>query len=152
MTALRISFDLPEHGWLGISFAHGDHAYEDSFSHIYPSLTDLCHAACDVACGYPARRVAFLLEPAELELSLPSVSAPSLTVTRFHGRLRAPSDPGRRVFDSVIAPHDAVLACWRALRRLQTSLTTEDFTSRWREPFPEAPMRSLAQAVATLEK
>ena len=148
---LRLSFDLPEHGWLGITFSHGDLVYSDSFSHIYPSLQGLCDAACDVVNGYPARPVFFFLEPAELELRFEQRGSQiALALTLFRNRLRPPTALGTPVFEALVEPPTAVLACWRALRQLQSSLPAEEFEARWREPFPEGSMLSLTTAVSRL--
>ena len=62
---LEVAFTEPADGWIALRLASPGQAYEDSFSHIYPTLDQLCGALCDAASGVAPRHVTFLLEPQE---------------------------------------------------------------------------------------
>jgi hypothetical protein len=145
---LHVEFDEPSDGWLAITLRGNGREFSETFSHIYPTLRDLCGALCDVLAGHDARRVAFLLEPRELELCL----APAgngrcrLSLSSFADRRRS-SGLGAVAFEFEGDAAEIVLPFWRALRRLQTTLTEAEFEARWRDPFPNPEMASLTELV-----
>lgn len=144
MTKLTVAFDKPSHGWLGLELRSDAEAVSETFSHIYPTLPDLCDALSDVLCGRPSRRVVFLLEPAEVELSaMPLADGRcNLRLCRFTDSRRTSPDSDT-VFELEGETAEIVLAFWRALRRLQTSLSESDFEKRWGERFPKLEMAAL---------
>ena len=80
MRKLIVAFDEPSDGWLRIELGYEGHLLAEPFSHIYPTLPDLCSALCDLVAGRVARPVVFLVEPAQLEMSMrPSDSAMART-------------------------------------------------------------------------
>lgn len=145
---LHVAFDEPSAGWLAIEVRTADQHVHDTFSHIYPTLPDLCAALCDALGGIPSRPVTFLLEPAELELTIvpegPAVSV--LRIRMYPDRSRTLTPAPTLEFRG--AATAIVLAFWRALRRLQTCLPASQFSERFREPFPELEMASLTRLVA----
>jgi hypothetical protein len=144
---LEVSFEPPSSGWLTIRLSTPQATLVQSFSHIYPTLEQLCAALCEVGTGVPARSVALLLEPAELEIRIePTSTGESMLAIRlFEGRGR------HAVVDSVFTyiglTRDLVTRFWRALRRLQASLTAEEFAAAWHAPFPEREMAGLTKLV-----
>jgi len=150
---LEVAFSQPASGWIGLRVTAPGVLYEDTFSHIYPTLEQLCGALCDATAGVQSRRVAFPLEPAELELRFSPVDGEGarLTADVYPDHRRYPEARSSRAFE--LSAHRAalVLPFWRALRRLQTCLPAADFEREWREPFPEGAMASLSSMVkATL--
>lgn len=144
-----ITFTEPESGWIGLRLSGPDAVFEDSFSHIYPTLEQLCGGLCDVAAGASARRVTFLLEPAELELGIAFIDGgdAKLTVDLYLDRRRCPGARSTRVFE-VRGPRPAiVMPIWRVLRKLETCLPAPDFERAWREPFPQRAMASLTRII-----
>ena len=146
---LEVTFSAPKSGWIGLRVSAPGVLYEDSFSHIYPTLEQLCGALCDVAGGVQARRVTFLLEPEELELSFSPVHAEEtgLTANLYPDHRRHSGTRATQVFELRAPPTDLVLTFWRALRRLQTCLPASDFEREWREPFPEGAMDLLTSII-----
>jgi hypothetical protein len=145
---LHVAFDEPSAGWLAIEVRAGDQRVHENFSYIYPTLPNLCAALCDVLGGGPSRRVTFLLEPDELELTI----APE-GQTEMIWRVRTLRDPYRTLTPAPSlelrgAAASIVLPFWRALRRLQTRSTPTTFIERFREPFPELEMAALTRLVA----
>jgi hypothetical protein len=147
--SLEISFAPPSSGWITIGLSTPETTFVQSFSHIYPSLEQLCAALCEVGTGLPARSVTLLLEPTELDLRIDPTSKDEvlLTLRLFKGRGRsAVEDP---VFTYVGPARDLVARFWRALRRLQTSLPAEKFMAEWHTPFPELEMTALTTLVTS---
>lgn len=146
---LRVEFNDPSDGWLTITLQGNGRKFSETFSHIYPTLRDLCGALSDMWVGHDSRRVAFLLEPKELELSL--ASSPDgrcgLSLSAFADRRRT-AGTGALVFRFEGDVAQIVLPFWRALRRLQTTLTESEFEERWRDRFPSFEMASLTELVA----
>jgi hypothetical protein len=146
---LEITFTQPESGWIGLRLSGPDATFEGSFSHIYPTLEQLCGGLCDVAAGASARRVTFLLEPAELELRISFIGGDDaeLTVDLYSDGRRYPGARSSRVFE-FCGPRSAILLpIWRALRNLETCLPASDFERAWREPFPQMAMASLTRII-----
>jgi hypothetical protein len=152
MSRLKVEFDQPEHGWLKVELRSAQIELSDTFSHIYPTLPNLCEALCAVAEGKGSRPVVFLLEPQELELSFTSQENQTCIVNAvlFPDR-RRDLENGEVVFAHSGSSREVVLAFWRALRQLQTCLPEHEFTVRWREPFPAKEMAALTVAVATIK-
>lgn len=146
---LEVAFNEPSNGWLGVEIRAGGQHIRESFSHIYPTLTDLCSALCDALSGIPSRRVVFLLEPAELELTIEPESPTSscLSVRAFPSRLRTARPPA--IFEHFGMTSAIVVTFWRALRRLQTCIPGAQFSERFRQPFPELEMASLTRLIST---
>lgn len=144
---LDVAFDEPSEGWLAVEIRTGDQSVHEKFSHLYSTLPNLCSALCDALRGRPSRRVTFLLEPAELELSIvregPTVSVLNLRMFRDRSRTLTPAP----ILEFHGATAEIVLAFWRALRRLQTCLSASQFHERFHEPFPELEMDSLTRLV-----
>jgi hypothetical protein len=142
---LEVSFDLPSDGWVGLDLRVGDQHLFESVSHIYPGLRDLCAGLCDVLNDAPSRPIVLYLEPAELELLISPESSDlwRLTASIFPDRRR--SSPTSPTISAALPAATIVLAFWRALRRLQTSLSPEEFAARFREPFPSLEMASLTE-------
>jgi hypothetical protein len=152
MSQLKVAFDQPEHGWLKLELRSEQVALSDTFSHIYPTLPNLCDALCDVVERREARPVVFLLEPQELELRFVSQGNQTCLVNavRFPDR-RRDSENGEIVFAHSGPTPEVVLSFWRALRQLQTALAEHEFTTQWREPFPARELAALTAAVATIK-
>ena len=125
----------------------------DTFSHIYPTLPNLCDALCALAEGRGPRAVVFLLEPQELELRFKFQENQNCIVNavRFPDHRRDIENGGEVVFEYSGPAHEVVLSFWRALRQLQTRLPEHEFTTRWREPFPANEMAALRAMVERME-
>ena len=152
MSQLKVEFDQPEHGWLKLELRSEEVLLSDTFSHIYPTLPNLCDALCALASGSYSRPVVFLLEPQELELSFTSHEDQKciVNVVRFADRGR--DSRNREVAFAYSGPsREVVLSFWRALRQLQTCLTEDDFTTSWGEPFPAHEMAALTAAVERIK-
>ena len=145
----QVTFTQPESGWIGLRLSGPDPVFEDSFSHIYPTLEQLCGGLCDVAAGASARRVTFLLEPAELELGISLIDGGDarLTVDLYSDRRRYPGAQTSRVFEFSGPRSAIVLPFWRALHKLEASLSASDFERAWRKPFPQMAMASLTRII-----
>ena len=147
----KVAFTEPNAGWIGLRVTGERVLFDDSFSHIYPTLEQLCGALCDVIAGVQARRVTFLLEPAELELviSPTHVGTAHLTADLYSDHRRFPGARSTRLFEFRAPPSAIAVPFWRALRRLQTYQPLSDFEREWHEPFPVRAMASLTSAMET---
>jgi hypothetical protein len=125
----------------------GDRVFGENFSHIFPSLEDLCFALWEAGRGLPTRPANLLLEPSELELRIDPVGGgmSEVAIRVFPGSARAQ----RRapVFACIRPTREVVMVFWRALRRLQTSAPRATFEREWRGPFPELGMAALTALV-----
>jgi len=147
MRKLIVAFDEPSDGWLRIELGYEGHLLAEPFSHIYPTLGELCGALCDLVAGHGGRRVVFLLEPAELVLAMTPLDGRTARIGVRLFKDRSRTSDGDLVFEFVGERHEIVLAFWRALRRLQTDLSDSDFEERWRAPFPKLEMASLTECL-----
>jgi hypothetical protein len=150
--SFKVEFDAPLHGWIELSLSSAEMEYKETFSHIYPSLQSLCCSLCDVATGARARPVVLLLGAAELELTFSPIEEDflELQLLCYADHLRPPTErrEPRTEFHARASRSEIVLAFWRALRRLETSVSPEEWLARWREPFPAREMISLTGLVA----
>ena len=147
---LKVEFDDPSHGWLMLTLEINGHQYRVVFSHIYPTLERLCDLLSDTWSGRDCRRLAtFLEEPAEVDATVRPMPEGRCRVSfvRFPDHRRT-LEPGEPLVEFDGTPKEVVLPFWRALRRLQAALPPEQFTARWREPFPESAMAALTALVS----
>lgn len=144
---LEVTFDAPHAGGFTMRIATAEAEFTENFSHIYPTLRDLCAGLWEAGKRIPARAVAFLLGPAELELRIEPVQGDrsELTLHLYPDHVRGARS--RWMFGCVMPTPALVLAFWRALRRLQTCLPPERFRAEWREPFPDLEMAALTTLV-----
>ncbi len=147
-TDLKISLDPPVSGWIAMRLTTPQGAFAERFSYVYPSLEQLCAAVCDVAQGIVARPVVLLLEPAEVELAFAPCEPDDteLTVSLFRDRRRGLDRPTPGLAHRG-STRDIVLAFWRALRRLETSLPAAAFARAWGSSFPALEMAALTRVV-----
>jgi hypothetical protein len=150
----EVAFTEPGAGWIGLRVTAEDVLFDDSFSHIYPSLEQLCGALCDAIAGVQARRVTFLLEPAELELVISPTDEETahLAADLYSDSRRFPGARSSRLFEFHAPPSAIALPFWRALRRLQTYLPMSDFEREWHDPFPVRAMASLTSVLKTTSR
>jgi hypothetical protein len=148
----EVAFTEPSAGWIGLRVTAEGVLFDDSFSHIYPTLEQHCGALCDMIAGVQARRVTFLLEPAELELviSPAEVGTAHLAADLYSDHRRFPGARSSRLFEFRARPSVIALPFWRALRRLQTYAPMSDFEREWHEPFPVRAMASLTSLMKTV--
>ncbi len=146
---LKVHFTEPVAGWISLHLSGPTMVYENSFSHIYPTLRQLCCALCDVAGGMSSRTVTFLFEPMEMDLVISAIDAEFVGVfaDAFDDHRRCIGANLTRVFEASAKRSAVVLAFWRGLRRLQTCLPPQAFQEAWREPFPDLDMLFLTQLV-----
>lgn len=152
--SLDVTLEPPMTGWMTIRLRADTQEFDDSFSHIYPSLEQLCSALCEVAQGFSARAAVFLLEPSELELRFVAESAGrvQLSVLVFPDNLRGLAVKPRVWFVHVGDRRDVVLRFWRALRRLESSIAREAFLQEWGRPFPALEMAALTKIVRSWKR
>lgn len=144
---LHVSFDPPAVGGITMRMEAGDMEFVENCSHIYPTLEQLCAGLWEAGRGLEVRPVVFYLEPAELEMRVrvEASGESTLELHWFPGRARIRS--GSVVFAARSLTRELVFEFWRALRRLETSLSPEAFRRQWGGPFPTAEMHALNRLV-----
>jgi hypothetical protein len=150
MRAFSVKFSPPDAGWIRIEIESGRDSFADTFSHIYPSISELCGALTYASRGVKGQRARFLLEPAELVLGFEPDGGTLTTRATLRRRQALHPQAEECLFVNVGPLRTVVLTFWRALRVLQTSATPEQFELAWREAFPEHDMESFTDSIAHL--
>jgi hypothetical protein len=151
---LHVSFDDPNHGWIGITVRTDDdpadaHSFTDSMSYTpFDSFWELVTALNLLAAGGNVAVAAnWFSQPTRHEFRFARVedvcSLQILTFTEFvhqpTARLTA-----RGTFREICRPF------WKALRDLQTRFPKDELERRWHRPFPHAELDRLTQRVRTM--
>ncbi len=147
---LKVSFDEPEHGWIGLKIMYGHVLYEDAVSYIFRSLTQLVDALDmlrDHDVQHCQKKVVWSLEPQELEMIFTKTKKTislEVAVSRDHKRregLKTTIVEIEGDYEHVCIPF------WRALRSLQGRFSEEEFTARWHTPFPYQELDVLTKKI-----
>jgi len=130
MAAISLRFGSPVHGWLDVELSGDGATLARSVSDVPgDSLAMLADAACDIVSGYPAREVAWFLEPDEDRWSFRLEDGRVTVLVR--------SDRDVAILVGVADPVALGWTVWRALRRLQADDAWQGAPERvWSHPFP----------------
>jgi hypothetical protein len=134
---LKVSFDDPEHGWVGLTISLADESLTIIASYTpSDSFLDLTNALYSLLCYRVGGIVTWHEEPAETEFRF-SISGEDvkLEVYRYSDHRR---DYGRGERELAITASYAeiCLPFWRALRNLQGRFSSHELDARWHRPFP----------------
>jgi hypothetical protein len=145
---LKVRFDNPEHGWVGLTISQGEEPLTIVASYTpSDSFLDLTNALHNLLCYLVGGVVTWHEEPAETEIRF-SISGEEveLEVYFFSDRRR---DYGRGERELVITGsyEEICLPFWRALRSLQGRFSAEELDSRWHRPFPWKEIDLLTAAI-----
>lgn len=145
---LRVEIGLPKNGWIQFGISHGDQAFSIDASYTpYDSITDLTHAIAKLGNGIDAVTVSFNEEPTEFDLAFQnSGELVSLSVLSYPD-CRRMTGTGCRTFECRGPRHEICLAFWRALRRLESQISSGDFERAWRHPFPSEKLSQVTEIV-----
>lgn len=145
---LTVEFEPPESGWMRFRIAHVDAEFSIVASCVpYDSLGNLIHAISQVAKGLDEVVVPWSVEPGEYDLRFLSESdRTSVSVTSFpdHARVKG---SGQLEFEAHDSRLEVCLAFWRALRRLESRITAEDFERGWGHPFQADKLANLTRTM-----
>ncbi len=151
MSRLKIQFDEPEHGWIGLNIFDGEQQLAQCVaSRVYNSFDQLVWALAAILDTRDERSVVWLEGPAELELrfSRRDDELVQLEITSFAGCKRPREKPDAD-FLFVGTYTQICLPFWRALRNLEGRYSPEELWRRWKGDFPH---RELALLTARLGK
>jgi len=144
MAVIRVEFDRPAHGWMGLRVQAGQAVLSVSASAVpRDSIGDLAGAICFVLKGGPEAVVVWNEEPAEYEFRLSKEGEDvRLVVQSFAGGGRRRGG-GKQVLAVSGGRLEVCRPFWRALRRLQASMPANEYRAAWGHPFPDAKMSEL---------
>src|SRR6266511_221684 len=145
---LTVSFDNPEHGWVGLTISQGEESLKIIASYTpSDSFLDLTNALYNLLYYRVGGAVTWHEEPAETELRF-SISQEDveLEVYSFSDHRR---DYGRGERELAITGsyEEICVPFWRALRSLQGRFSAEELDARWHRPFPWKEIEILTAAI-----
>jgi hypothetical protein len=145
---LKVSFDNPEHGWVGLFINYGEEAITIIASYTpSDSFLDLTNALYALL-YYPIEAtIVWHEEPAETELRF-SVSGGivRLEVYTFPDYRRI-AGSGERDLEISGSYEEICVPFWRALRSLRGRFSAEELDARWHRPFPWKDIDQLTTAI-----
>ena len=134
---LKVSFDNPEHGWVGLTISQGEESLKIIASYTPSnSFLDLTNALYNLRCYRVGSVVAWHQEPVETELRF-SISGDEVELdVYFFSDHRRDYGRGERVLAITGSYEEICTPFWRALRSLQGRFSVEELDARWHRPFP----------------
>ena len=145
---LKVSFDNPEHGWVGLFINYGEEAITIIASYTpSDSFLDLTNALYTLL-YYPIEATIVLNEePAETELRFSASSGiVRLEVYTFPDTQRIACS-GKRILEISGSYEEICVPFWRALRGLQGRFSAKELGARWHRPFPWKDIEQLTEAI-----
>lgn len=141
---LKVVFDEPGNGWVGVKLSCGDNATEIIASYTpYDSFLDLVNALHNLFLYEGEWRVIWNEQPVEHEFRFRrSADLVSLEALSFFDHRRNVESPNRWLtargsYEEIAIPF------WSALRNLQGRFSPEDLRLRWHRDFPSKEIESL---------
>ena len=134
---LKVAFDDPEHGWVGLTISCGSDTVTINISYTpNDSSLDLANALYNLFLYSGEAKVIYHAGSTEYELRFAKEGG----VVRFEtyeypDRLRD-AGRGERFFEAAGSYGDICIPFWRALRNLQGRFSEEELYARWHRSFP----------------
>ena len=134
---LKVSFDDPEHGWVGLTISHGEESLTIIASYTpSDSFLDLTNTLYNLLCYRIGGVVTWHEEPSETELRF-SISGEQVKLeVYFFWDHRRDSGRGARELAITGSYGEICRPFWRALRSLQGRFSADELNARWHRPFP----------------
>ena len=134
---LKVAFDDPEHGWVGLTIGHGDESVTVNASYTPgDSFLDLSDALYNLFLYSGEAKVVWHAGSAEYGLRFGREGdAVGLESREYPDRLRE-AGRGVRLFGASGSYEDICIPFWRALRNLRGRFSAEELNTRWHRPFP----------------
>lgn len=151
-TGIKVELGVPESGWARLSVSHDDQAFSIDASYTpYDWVADLTQAVAMIAKGIDEATVSMCEEPCEYDMEFRRADElVSVSIISYPDH-RRPARTGRREFGYQGPLLQVCLAFWRALRRLESQVSSADFERAWRHPFPSEKLQELTQIVQQME-
>jgi hypothetical protein len=144
LSKLKVAFDDPEHGWVGLTISRGDESVTINASYTprdsFLDLTDALHNLFLYGGGV---KVTWHSGSAEYELRFAKEGG----LVRFEAydypdHLRD-AGKGQLFFEASGTFEGICLPFWRALRNLQGRFSEAELNARWHRPFPSKEIDDL---------
>jgi hypothetical protein len=141
---LKVAFDDPEHGWVGLTFRRGDESVTITASYTpSDSFLDLTNALYNLFLYSGEAKVVWHSGSIEYELRFAREGdVVRLEAYEYPDHLRD-AVRGRLFFEASGMYEEVCLPFWRALRNLQGRYSEAKLTSRWHRPFPSKEIDDL---------
>lgn len=145
MTKLRVRFDDPEHGWIGLSVEGENITFREAFSYTpHDSFFDLVTALSLLLEGDHEDVVTWAVGPGEFDFSFSGKGGVvRLRVDRHRDQQRPPGG-GEVLFEASGSVDEICLPFWRALRDLESRFPPAELDRRWHSPFPFEALKRLS--------
>ena len=146
--AIRVRFDDPDNGSIGISIEQRDSSFAESFSYVpYDSLQELVLALGRVLASDTTTSATCLVGAPEFDLHFErSDNIVRFTVVEF-ADYRRQKGAGKTAFLASGSFEQICVPFWRALRELESRFSSEDFAGRWHREFPHDELRRLTERI-----
>lgn len=141
---LKVAFDDPEHGWVGLTIGRGSESVTIIASYTpRDSFLDLADALYNLYLYSGETKVIWHSGSTEYELRFGREgNEVRLEAWEYPDRLRD-AGRGERFFEASGSYEDVGLPFWRALRNLQGRFSAEELNRRWHRPFPARELDGL---------
>ena len=145
---LRVAFNDPEHGWVGLTISRGEtttiliaeYVPSDSFLELTSALHNLLQWECEATARWQ-------YNPTTYDMRFQrSGGYVSLEIFEYpdHRRIEG---RGKRIFSARGTYASICTPFWRALRDLQGRFSPEELDARWHRPFPSREIELLTLAI-----
>jgi hypothetical protein len=142
---LKVVFDDPEHGWVGLTISHGEQSVTILASYTpSDSFHELTNALYDLFLYSGEAKAVWHSGPVEYELRFAREGdVVRCEVNEYPDHLR---DAGRGTlfFEASGSYEEICLPFWRALRGLQGRFPEAELNARWHRPFPSKEVDGLS--------
>lgn len=146
--AMRVRFDNPDNGWVGISIEDQDSCFEQSLSHAYDSFLELVLALGRLLVPRSTESVTCLVGPAQFDLRFQRTEdVIEFSVVEYPDDQRLKGVAGQTVFSSVGDFEHIGMPFWGALRDLEGRFSKEDLARRWHQAFPHEALDRLTKRI-----
>jgi hypothetical protein len=141
---LKVAFDDPEHGWVGLTISRGSDTVTINISYTpNDSFLELANALYNLFLYSGEAKVIYHAGSTEYELRFTKEGGlVRLEAYEFPDR-RRDAGRGERFFEAAGSYEDICLPFWRALRNLQGRFSEDELNARWHRPFPSKEIDSL---------
>ncbi len=145
---MRVRFDDPDAGWIGLSIQGDVDRFEQSFSYAgYDAFQELVLALERLLLPNTTANVTCLLGPGQFDLAFRRAEQlVQFSVVEYpdHRRLDGTGDT---VFAQSGSYQQIVVPFWRALRNLESRFGEEELARRWHREFPHAALDRLTMRI-----
>ncbi len=145
---LKITFDEPQHGWVGLTISYGDVSVTIVASYTpHDSFLELTNALRNLLLYEGEATVIWNEEPAESEIRFSRKNEEVKLDVWYDPDHRRDSERGNNILKVTGSYKEICHPFWRALRDLQGRFTAHELDTRWHRPFPSKEINMLTAAI-----